>query len=210
MEHKEAKVSSKKKRMSYKGLSIERGKRHCMIVDEDEEIVFRTTNLRDARKYLKLLKERDRLQTLLDARGIAPHRIYLLAADEDKRGQVNLEDVPAKEVVIVAKAEDGGLVVRHLSDGKEEIVDAEEIEPIEGGPYLRASEVQDEIMHVVMRFNRESEQSHVALFRTLDSSQEIVDEWKAAEEPPGTEYEAIVDTAEGDYVLFRAEGIVED
>ena len=210
MEQNEEKKPSKKKRMTYKGLTIERGKRHCKIVDEDNEIVFRTTNLRDARKYLKLLKERDRLQSLLDSRGIAPHRIYLLAADEEKRGRVNLDAVPAKEVVIVAKSEDGGLVVRHLADGKEEIVDPEEIEPIEGGPYLRASEVQDEIMHVVMRFNRESENAHVALFRSGDGAQEIVDEWKVAEEPPGSEYEAFVDTAEGDFVMFRAEVIVED
>ena len=69
---------------SYGGLAIKRGKRHCKIVDTNNknEVVFRTTNLRDAEHYLDLIEERDRLQTLLDARGIAPHRIYLLALDE--------------------------------------------------------------------------------------------------------------------------------
>ena len=196
--------------MSYKGLTIERGKRHCKIVDENGDVAFRTTNLKDARRFLGLMKDRDRLEKLLESRGIAPHRIYLLAADEENRGKVNQEGVPAKEVVIVAKSEDGGLVVRHLDDGREEIVDPEEIEAIEGGPYLRASEVQDEVMHVVMRVNRENEGAHVAILRTSDSAQDLIEEWKNAEEAPGTEYEAIVDTAEGDHVIFRAEVIVED
>lgn len=203
-------MASKKKRMSYKGLTIERGKRHCKILDEEGNVFFRTTNLKDARQFLRLLKERDRLETLLESRGIAPHRIYLLAADEEKRGRVNLEGLPAIEVVIVAKSEDGGLVVRHLEDGKEEIVDPEELEAIEGGPYLRASEVQDEIMHVVLRFNREAEGAHVAVYRTEESAKELSDYWLTAEEPPGSEYEAQVDSAEGDALLFRAEVIVED
>lgn len=203
-------MASNKKRMSYKGLMVERGKRHCKIVDDQGEVVFRTTNLRDARQYLKVLQERDHLQTLLESRGIAPHRIYLLAADEEKRGRVNLEGVPANEVVIVAKSEDGGLVVRHLDDGKEEIVDMEELESIEGGPYLRASEVQDEVMHVALRFNRENEGAHIALFRGQDTAQEQIEEWKNAEEPPGSEYEAFVESSEGDLLIFRAEVIVED
>lgn len=203
-------VTSNKKRMSYKGLTIEKGPRHCKIVDEDGDVAFRTTNLKDARKFLSLMKERDRLERLLESRGIAPHRIYLLAADEDMRGKVNSEGAAAKEVVIVAKSEDGGLVVRHLGDGREEIVDPEEIESIEGGPYLRASDVQDEVMHVILRFNRENEGAHVAVFRTPDSAGDLVEEWKSAEESPGTEYEATVDTAEGDAVIFRAEVIVED
>lgn len=196
--------------MTYKGLMVERGKRHCKIVDDQGEVVFRTTNLRDARKYLKILQERDHLQMLLESRGIAPHRIYLLAADEDKRGRVNLEGVAASEVVIVAKSEDGGLVVRHLNDGKEEIVDVEELEPIEGGPYLRASEVQDEVMHVALRFNRENEGAHIALFRASDTAQDQIEEWKTGEEAPGSEYEAFVESSEGDLLIFRAEVIVED
>lgn len=196
--------------MTYEGLRVERGERHCKIIDDQGEVVFRTTNLKDARTYLKVLQERDHLQTLLESRGIAPHRIYLLAADEDKRGRVNLDGVAANEVVIVAKSEDGGLVVRHLEDGKEEIVDMEELEAIEGGPYLRASEVQDEVMHVALRFNRETEGAHIALFRASDTAQDQIDEWKSAEEPPGSEYEAYVESSEGDLLIFRAEIIVED
>lgn len=205
-------MSSKKERMSYNGLTIERGKRHSKIVDDEGEVVFRTTNLRDARKYLKLLKERDGLQQLLESRGIAPHRIYLLAADEEKRGRVNAEELPAKEVVIVAKSEDGGLVVRDLEDGSEEIVDPEELEAIEGGSYLRASEVRDEIIHAVVRFNRENEEegAHVALFRNEDLAEEIADYWEVAEEPPGGEYSASLQTSEGDVAIYLAEIIVED
>ncbi len=209
-------MASKKERMSYDGLTIEKGKRHSKIVDEEGEVAFRTTNLRDARKYLRLLKERDQLQQLLESRGIAPHRIYLLAADEDKRGQVNLKGVPAKEVVIVAKTDGGGLVVRHLEDGKEEIVDAEELEAIEGGSYLRASEVQDETMHVLMRVQRvydeegEDTIAHVALYRSEEMADEVADFWEGDVEFPGSEYEASLETDERDVLVYRADIIVED
>ena len=209
-------MASKKERMSYDGLTIEKGKRHSKIVDEDGEVAFRTTNLRDARKYLRLLKERDQLQQLLESRGIAPHRIYLLAADEEKRGKVNLEGAPASEVVIVAKTDDGGLVVRHLEDGKEEIVDPEELEPIEGGSYLRASEVQDETMHVLMRVQRvydeegEQTKAHVALYRSEEMADEVADFWEGDVEFPGSEYEASLESSERDVLVYRADIIVED
>ena len=209
-------VSDDTERMSYSGLTIEKGKRHSKIVDDSGEVVFRTTNLRDARKYLKLLKERDQLQQLLESRGIAPHRIYLLAADEEQRGKVNAKGVPAKEVVIVAKTDDGGLVVRHLGDGKEEIVDPEELESIEGGSYLRASEVQDETMHVLMRVQRvfeedgEETKTHVALFRTAEMANEVAGFWEGDVEMPGSEYEASQESGERDVLVFRADIIVED
>lgn len=195
--------------MSKKGLKIEKGKRHCKIVDRDGEVVFRTTNLRDAEHYLELVEEVERCEQLLDSRGMAPHRIYLLAHDEDKRGRANLEKAPASEVVIVAKADDG-LVVRHLSDGREEIVDIEEIEPIEGGSYLQASDITDEAVHVVMRYDRESEAVHVAAFKEADSAQDIVDFWTKLEEAPGSEYNASVAFSEGDIAIFRAEASVDD
>ncbi len=210
-------MASKKERMSYDGLTIEKGKRHTKIVDEEGEVAFRTTNLRDARKYLRLRKERDQLQQLLESRGIAPHRIYLLAADEEKRGLVNLEGVPAKEVVIVAKSSDSGLVVRHLEDGKEEIVDPEELEAIEGGSYLRASEVNEETMHVLMRVQRyfddegeEQTDAHVALYRSEEMADEVADFWEGDEESPGTEYKASLETDERDILVYRADVIVED
>ncbi len=206
-------MASNKERMSYGGLTIERGKRHSKIVDEDGEVVFRTTNLRDARKYLRLLQERDELQQLLEARGIAPHRIYLLAADEEKRGKVNREGVPAREVVIIAKTDDGGLVVRDLESGREEIVDPEELEPIEGGSYLRASDVQDEVMYVLFRYrrvNQEEEEAHVRLFRSAASAEEYADYWEAEIEAPESEYEARLDSDENDVKIYRADVIVDD
>lgn len=209
-------MASKKERMSYDGLTIEKGKRHTKIVDEEGDVAFRTTNLRDARKYLRLLKERDQLQQLLESRGIAPHRIYLLAADEEKRGLVNMEGVPAKEVVIVAKSDDAGLVVRHLEDGKEEIVDPEELEAIEGGSYLRASEVQDETMHALMRVQRiydeEGEDTvvHIALYRSEEMADEVADFWEGDEEMPGSEYKASQETDERGILVYRADVIVED
>lgn len=148
---------------SYRGLMIKRGKRHCKIVNvnDEEDVLFRTTNLRDAEHYLSLIEERDRLLTLLESRGVAPHRIYLLAIDEAKRGRVNDEQVAAVEVVIVAKADDSAVVVRHLSDGREEIVDLEELEPIDGGSYLQGPDVTDESVHVVLRYDREIGRAHV-------------------------------------------------
>lgn len=191
---------------SYAGLTIIRGARHCKIINESEEVVFRTTNLRDAEHYLEIMEENDRLQRLLDARGIAPHRIYLLANDESQRGRVqNTDGVAASEVVIVAKAEGESLVVRYLNDGREEIVDPDEIEPISGGSYLQGPEVMDETVHVVVRYDQEKEQaSVVALKSDSDDVQNIVSGW-TGEEGPGSEYNASIVHSEGDILLFHIE-----
>lgn len=191
------------------GLEIDKGKRHCKILDEDGEVVFRTTNLRDAEHYLELVEENQRLKSLLDSRGIAPHRIYLLAHDEEKRGKVNLDNVPASEVVIVAKADDG-VVVRHLHDGREEIVDLEEIEPIEGGSYLQASEILDETIHLVIRFDREEETMKVASFKEKDNADDLYSFWGKSEDAPGQEYDASLSQSEGDVHLYRAEASIDD
>lgn len=193
---------------SYRGLQVIRGKRHCKIVNEESEVVFRTTNVRDAEKYLGLIEENDRLHRLLEARGVAPHRIYLLAIDEQKRGRVNLEEVPAFEVVIVAKAEDG-VVVRHLHDGREEIVDLDELEPIEGGSYLQGPEVTDETVHIVMRYDSEAEATSLAAFRSDDQVNSTIAKW-IGEDAPGSEYFAVLEQAEGDVVIYRAEISLED
>ena len=209
-------MASNNEEVSYNGLTIERGKRHPRIVDEDGEVVFKTTNLKDARKYLKLLEERDRYEQLLDSRGIAPHRIYLLALDEEKRGRVNREDLPAHEVVIVAKTDTGALVVRRLEDGKEEIVDPEEIEPIEGGQYLKAADVQEQLLHVVMRFDPADEEqpAHVALFRDEELAEEIAEYWfEEIDEYPPEEYEASVEHSneeERTDLIYTAEIVVEE
>jgi len=192
-----------------RGLRIEKGKRHCKIVDREGEVLFRTTNLRDAEHYLELCEENDRLQHLLETRGMAPHRIYLLAADEDKRGRANLEKAAANEVVIVAKAEDG-VVVRHLSDGHEEIVDLEEIEPIEGGSYLQASEISDETVNVVFRYDREADSAAIAAFHDPDNAAELFASWMRSEEGPGSEYSASLAHADGDVLIFRAEASIDD
>lgn len=191
------------------GLEIDKGKRHCKILDGDGEVVFRTTNLRDAEHYLELVEENQRLKSLLDSRGIAPHRIYLLAHDEEKRGKVNLDNVPASEVVIVAKADDG-VVVRHLHDGREEIVDLEEIEPIEGGSYLQASEILDETIHLVIRFDREEETMKVASFKEKDNADDLYSFWGKSEDAPGQEYDASLSQSEGDVHLYRAEASIDD
>ena len=195
--------------MSKLGLEIEKGARHCKIVDEAGEVVFRTTNVRDAEHYVQLVEEVERLQRLLEARGMAPHRIYLLAADEDKRGRVNLDSVPANEVVIVAKADDG-VVVRHLSDGREEIVDLDELEPIEGGSYLQASEITDESVHVVIRLDRESEAASVAAFRSKEKADTFATDWTRTEEAPGSEYSSVISYAEGDVLIYKSEASLED
>ncbi len=192
-----------------RGLKIEKGKRHCKIVDRDGEVVFRTTNLRDAEHYQELCEENDRLQHLLETRGMAPHRIYLLAADEEKRGRANLEMAAANEVVIVAKAEDG-IVVRHLSDGHEEIVDLEEIEPIEGGSYLQASEISDETVNLVVRYDREAESAAIAAFHDPDNAADLLSNWTKAEEGPGSEYNAVLAHSDGDVLIFRVEASIDD
>ncbi len=195
--------------MTKKGLRIDKGKRHCKIVDAEGEVVFRTTNLRDAEHYLELVEENERLNHLLESHGMAPHRIYLLALEEEKRGRANLENAPASEVVIIAKADDG-VVVRHLHDGREEIVDLEEIEPIEGGSYLQASEVRDETVQVVMRFDRANETAHVAAFWEQDDADELYSDWNKSEEPPGDEYAAALAQSEGEVLTFRSETSIDD
>ena len=192
-----------------RGLQIEKGARHCKILDVDGETVFRTTNLRDAEHYLDLIEENDRMHRLLDSRGIAPHRIYLLAADEAKRGRVNLERAPANEVVIVARADDA-VVVRHLADGREEIVDLDELEPIEGGMYLQAAEAEDQLVYVVLRYDREGEGASVAAFHEKDKATETAKHWSSLEESPGSEYQAPLTASEGDVLVFHAEVSVED
>jgi hypothetical protein len=133
----------------------------------------------------------------------------LLAADEEKRGRVNLENVPANEVVIVAKADDG-VVVRHLGNGREEIVDLDELEPIEGGSYLQASEITDESVHVLVRVDKDSDIASVVAFRSKEKADTFSTEWTRMEEPPGSEYSSILAYAEGEIVLFKAEASLED
>lgn len=195
---------------SYQGLSIDRGSRHCKILDEQGEVVFRTTNLRDAERYLELLEENDRMHRLLESRGIAPHRIYLLATDHENRGRARQEGHPSKEVVIVAKADDEAVVVRQLGDGREEIVDLMELEAIEGGAYLQGSDITDEMVHVVVRIDREEDLVSVSVMGSAEKAEEVAKDWSEREEAPGTEYSTSLIEAEDDVSLYRAEIAVDD
>lgn len=204
------------------GLHIESGSRHYRIKNEDDEIVFRTTNKRDAESYLDLVEENERLKKLLEARGIAPHRLYLLADEEEHRGEASSGKYLSHEVVIVAKGDDeASVVVRRLEDGREEIVDLEEIEPIRGGTYLQASEMTDRVDQVVARvprdFDPESEDEvntvSIAAARDDETAERIVDDWMNLEEDgqlPDTAYTAVLAEATEESLIFRAEATVEE
>ena len=210
---------SEEEHRTYRNLRIESGSRHYRIKNEEDEIVFRTTNLRDAETYLDLVEENDRYKRLLSSRGIAPHRIYLLSEKEEHRGQAASGKYLANEVVIVAKADDKeAVVVRHLDDGKEEIVDLEEIEPIRGGVYLQASEMQEALAHVVVRYPKdydpeaEDEEEDpakvsIAAGATEEIAERFVDDWMNLEEEdqPEDAYNAVLDEETEDAYLFRAE-----
>jgi len=209
---------------SYRGLRIESGSRHYRIKNEEDEIVFRTTNLRDAETYLDLVEKNDRLERLLEARGIAPHRIYLLSEEEENRGQATSGKHLASEVVIVAKADDReAVVVRHLDDGREEIVDLEELESIRGGVYLQASEMEEAMAHVVVRFPRdydpeaedddeEANRVTVAAGSDEETAEQFVDDWLNLEEDqtPDSRYTAVLAEETEDALIFRAEAEVQE
>lgn len=205
------------------GLYIESGSRHYKIMDAEDEIVFRTTNKRDAEKYLDLVEENQRMRRLLRARGIAPHRIYLLSEDEEHRGEAASGKHLANEVVIVAKADDANaVVVRRLEDGREEIVDLEEIEPIRGGAYLQASDMTEALAHVVARIPKdfdpeaeddEQELASVAAARQDERAEQIVDDWMNLEEDdqhPDERYDAALSEETEDALIFRAEVTIEE
>jgi len=204
---------------TYKGLTIESGSRHYRIENEEGEVVFRTTNQRDAETYLDLVEKVDRQQRLLQARGIAPHRIYLLADEEEKRGHGVDDRYLASEVVIVAKADDEeAVVVRHLEDGKEEIVDLEELEPIRGGVYLQSSEMENKVVQIISRVPRnldpgedeDVESVSITACKDEESAETIVDDWLNLEEDeePESEFTAVLAEATEDELIFRAEAEV--
>ncbi|MFB6263020.1 MAG: hypothetical protein ABEL76_05265 [Bradymonadaceae bacterium] len=202
-------------------LSIESGSRHYRIKNDEDEIVFRTTNQRDAETYLDLVEENQRLQRLLEARGVAPHRIYLLSEEEEHRGEASSGKYLADEVVIVAKADDEeAVVVRHLESGKEEIVDLEELEPIQGGVYLQATEMADTTAHVVVRFPREfdpedeedPETVEVAAAADEEVAEQIVDDWLNLEDDqePESKFTAVLAENTEDHLIFRAEADLQE
>jgi hypothetical protein len=182
-----------------KDLKIVKGARHCRIIDEDDNTVFRTTNQRDAEAYLRLVEENRRLHRLLEARGVAPHRIYLLEQGESPI-----------EVVIVAKASPDTVVVRHLQDGREEIVDLDDVRDLPEADYFSGSEIPRETVHVSVRLDTESEMVMIAAHRSGDSARDLRETWRRASFEPDRE-DMIAASASGDSaVIFTHELEVED
>ncbi len=190
--------------MTRDGLVIERGARHCKILDQNGACIFRTTNLRDAETFLGLISETERLEKLLLSKGMAPHRIYLLPVDENNRLQRPTEETIVHEVVIIAKAEDG-VVIRHLETGCEEIVDLEEIHPIDGGSYLQASDVLEKTISVILKVDPESDSAHIAAFSDQKEAKEVLGGWTEGQEIPEGEYTAALTHSDGEVRFFRAE-----
>lgn len=180
-------------------LTIVKGARHCRIVNEAGDIVFRTTNLRDAQAYLDLVEENRRLMFLMEARGIAPHRIYLLESGE------NVDDV-----VIVAKAGSDSVVVRSLRDGLEQIVELDDLRQLPEADYFIGTDRPAEIVHVSVRVDRESDAAVIVTHRDPDEARSLRDQWRKA----GSEAE--IDTvvppfwSDKDAVVFGDEVIIQE
>jgi hypothetical protein len=179
-------------------LKVIKGARHCRIVDENGEIIFRTTNLRDAEAYLSLVSENRRLEFLLEARGIAPHRIYLLDLGD------KIEDV-----VIVAKAGADCVVVRSLYDGHEQVVELEELKQLPEADYFLGTERPPEVIHVSVRVDRESDAAVIATHREKAEARTLRDVWRKAV------YETDTDTSnppmwsDKDMVIFAEEVVIQ-
>lgn len=182
-----------------KDLKIEKGARHCRIVSDQGEIIFRTTNLRDAESYIGLIEENRRLHHLLEARGIAPHRIYTYEGSD-----------AAGEVVIVAKAGPDAVIIRHLSDGREEAVDLDDVQPLADVDYLIGSEAPVEMVHVAVRMDRDAEAALVRVHRTSEASRNTELFWRRASYEREKEDEVSAVWSDKDCVVFRDEVVVED
>lgn len=182
-----------------KDLKIVKGARHCRIVDEQGEIVFRTTNLRDAEAYLTLVEENRRLHHLLDSRGIAPHRIYTLDSGEDD-----------DEVVIVAKAGADSVVVRHLTDGREEIVDLDEVKGIPEANYFIGSEKPVEAVNVAVRVDVENESAMLVVHRSPDALRATRENWRRASFESDRSAESPVDWSDNGVLVFYDEVLIDE
>ena len=88
-------------------------------------------------------------------------------------------------------------------------MDLEELEPIDGGSYLQGPDATDELVHVVVRFDRETDALSVAVAREEEGLGKLSTSW-AGEEAPGSEYGASLMQSEGDVMVFTAEVSVED
>ncbi len=183
-----------------KDLTIVKGARHCKIVDVDDNIVFRTTNLRDAEGYLALVEENRRLQRLLDARGIAPHRLYTLEGSD-------LQD----EVVIVGKSDGEAVIVRHLSDGREEVCDLDDVVPIADVSYfMGTADVPVESVSVSVRVDRDADAALIRVHRSGESARQTEGKWRRASYEREKEDEVGPSWSDKDSLIFTDEVVIDD
>jgi hypothetical protein len=185
--------------VSLSDLKIIKGARHCRIVNLDDEIVFRTTNLRDAEAYLGLVEENRRLQHLMDSRGIAPHRIYLL-----ENGDKN------DEVVIVAKAGSETVIVRHLTDSREEVVDLDEVLPIPEADYFIGSEKPQQEVSVSVRIDQDTEMATLRIHANPEDARRVREAWRRASFEVDKTSEISASWSENGKCVFYDQIVVED
>ena len=185
--------------VSLSDLKIIKGARHCRIVNTEGDIIFRTTNLRDAEAYLSLVEENRRLHHLMEARGIAPHRIYLLEHGESD-----------DEIVIVAKAGVDSVVIRHLNDGREEVVDLDDVMPIPEADYFTGSDRPVEEVVVSIRIDQDTEAAAIRVHRSSDEARGIRESWRRVsfENDKGSEVSA--SWSENGCLVFYDQVVIEE
>ncbi len=185
--------------VNLKDLKIIKGARHCRIVNDKGEILFRTTNLRDAEAYLSLVEENRRLQHLLEARGIAPHKIYLLDGGD-----------PEDEIVIVGKASNEAVVVRHLRNGEEELVELDEVMPIPEADYFTSTEDTVEEVNVSIRIDQDTETAIVRVHYSAEESRAVRDNWRRASFEHDKSAEVSASWSENGCLVFYDQVVVEE
>jgi len=199
MEDERKETSSEESNLRLKDLKIDKGARHVRILDEDGETVFRTTNVRDAERFLELVEENRRLHHLLEARGIAPHRIYRVDGDEHRQ-----------EVAIVAKHGADSVVVRNLADGREDIVDLEDVLPIADVDYHIGSEAPVETVHISVRVDRENEVAILCANRSFEGARTAEASWRKSTFDVEKADQVPASWTSSDCVIFTEEIVLED
>ncbi len=148
--------------------------------------------------YNKLVEENRRLHKLLEARSIAPHRIYAL------------EGEGPNEFVIVAKAGDSTVVVRNLQDGREQIVELDEILETPEADYLLGAEKPVETVHVSIRLDRETDGAQILIHRNADSARVARDVWRRASFEPEKNDMIAAAWTDDKALVYTDEVIIED
>lgn len=180
-------------------LQIVKGARHCKIVNETDETIFRTTNQRDAERFLEILEENRRLHHLLEARGIAPHRIYRLEGDETH-----------SELVIVAKHSAESVIVRHLADGREEVADLDDVQPIVDLDYFVGADRPVETIHIGVRVDKENDLALITATRSLDGVRASESTWRKSSFELDKNDAVQPSWSDNDCLIFTEEVVIED